>query len=480
MQRLTLRAVLAGCLALGAAFVPVALSAVVPDDYGTVLTLFPVTIDDGPGDQFHAHVNGDLASYTSDREIRYYDFFTGGHGAVPQPAGVDLDWLSDVSGSTIVFSRAELVGCCVVRFAIVAYDTASGTTTEVDHVDNVGHLFFPSIGGDTVAYIDASVAVGGQIVVKDLASGTRTQLTSDARYKNWPVVPPAGDLVVWESCSASLADCDIHKATRVGSSWVVADVTNNTDPESLPHTDGVVIAYDSTRPDEQGIDERDIYWQPASGGPEQRLELPGAQRDPSVAGGLITFESLPVGSLEADLFAYHIATNRLFRITSTQGANEMLNDLTALPDGRFRVVWDDGMLGTYSRNVYGATFELPDVGGGSFSFGGFLQPVDPFPTVNSMKAGAAVPVKFSLGGFKGLDIFAADYPKSSPVTCSATAPENGVELTLTAGGSSLQYDAAGDVYTYIWKTDKAWAGTCRQLVVRFTDFSTQYAMFKFK
>jgi len=91
-----------------------------------------------------------------------------------------------------------------------------------------------------------------------------------------------------------------------------------------------------------------------------------------------------------------------------------------------------------------------------------------------------VPVKFSLGGFKGLDIFAAGYPKSSPVACSATAYEDGVEQTVTAGESSLQYDPASDVYTYVWKTDKAWAGTCRQLVVRFADFTSQYATFTFK
>ena len=479
MRRPTLRAVLAGCLALGAALVPVALVAVVPDDYGTVLNLFPITIDDGPGDQYHAHVDGDLASYTSDTAIRYYDFFSGDHGAVPRPAGVDSDWLSDVSGSRIAFSRTQIVGDCPVscfaRMAIMIYDTALGTTTEVDHVDTYGMLYFPSIGGDTVAYIDAAVTPGGEIVVKDLATGTRTQLTTDTHSETWPVVSPGGDLVVWESCSAFPAGCEIRKATRVGSSWVVADVTNNADLDAYPHTDGVVIAYDSTRSGDQ-----DIYWQPANGGAEQQLELPGSQRNPSVSGGLITFESVPVGSSEADLFAYQIGTNRLFRITSTQGKNEALNALTSLPDGRFRVVWDDGNLSTYSRNVYGATFELPDVGGGSFSFGGFLAPVDPSPTLNSMKAGAAVPVKFSLGGFKGLDIFAAGYPKSSPVACSATAYEDGVEQTVTAGESSLQYDPASDVYTYVWKTDKAWAGTCRHLVVRFADFTSQYATFTFK
>jgi hypothetical protein len=29
--------------------------------------------------------------------------------------------------------------------------------------------------------------------------------------------------------------------------------------------------------------------------------------------------------------------------------------------------------------------------------------------------------------------------------------------------TGLQYDAATDQYTYVWKTDKSWAGTCRQL-----------------
>ena len=40
-----------------------------------------------------------------------------------------------------------------------------------------------------------------------------------------------------------------------------------------------------------------------------------------------------------------------------------------------------------------------------YAFGGFLQPIDNLPTVNTMKAGSAAPVKFSLGGNKGLNIF---------------------------------------------------------------------------
>jgi len=85
-----------------------------------------------------------------------------------------------------------------------------------------------------------------------------------------------------------------------------------------------------------------------------------------------------------------------------------------------------------------------------------------------------------MGGFRGLDIFAAGYPNSQVKNCSTTVLESAVEQTVNAGGSSLTYDPACDTYSYIWKTDKSWSGTCRQLAIRFTDLSIQYANFKFK
>lgn len=114
-----------------------------------------------------------------------------------------------------------------------------------------------------------------------------------------------------------------------------------------------------------------------------------------------------------------------------------------------------------------------------FDFSGFFQPVDNLPTFNVVKAGQAVPVKFSLGGDQGLSIFAPGSPKSVPIACSAATATDGVEETVTAGGSSLSYDPATDRYTYVWKTNKAWANTCRQLVVTFIDGSYQRANFRF-
>ena len=45
-----------------------------------------------------------------------------------------------------------------------------------------------------------------------------------------------------------------------------------------------------------------------------------------------------------------------------------------------------------------------------YTFSGFFQPVDNSPTRNALKAGSAVPVRFSLNGNKGLAIFDPGYP----------------------------------------------------------------------
>lgn len=113
-----------------------------------------------------------------------------------------------------------------------------------------------------------------------------------------------------------------------------------------------------------------------------------------------------------------------------------------------------------------------------YLFTGFFQPVDNAPVVNTLKAGSAVPVKFSLHGYQGVDIFATSSPSSQGYTCNGSS-EDAIEQTVTAGSSSLSYDATTDQYTYVWKTDRAWAGTCRQFQLGLKDGSVQVALFHF-
>ena len=113
-----------------------------------------------------------------------------------------------------------------------------------------------------------------------------------------------------------------------------------------------------------------------------------------------------------------------------------------------------------------------------YDFGGFFSPVDDPPTFNTVKAGRAIPVKFSLGGDQGLDIFAEGYPRSGTIPADPDAPLDNIEQTEPAGESSLSYDPTTDQYTYVWKTDKAWAGQTRQLVLKLDDGSEHEANFE--
>jgi len=79
-----------------------------------------------------------------------------------------------------------------------------------------------------------------------------------------------------------------------------------------------------------------------------------------------------------------------------------------------------------------------------YNFNGFFQPVDNLPTLNTVKAGSAIPMKFSLSVNQGLNIFATSYPKSQMISCDTSAPLDEIDETVTAGQSSLSYDATAD------------------------------------
>ena len=149
------------------------------------------------------------------------------------------------------------------------------------------------------------------------------------------------------------------------------------------------------------------------------------------------------------------------------------------------VALDTSSVGTKSASAPAAEDNVGHVAGAVclytvvFDFRGFFRPVDNPPTLNVVKAGSGVPVKFSLVGDQGLDVFAAGYPVSHGVDCNTSAPVDTVEQTVAAGGSSLSYDAVADQYVYVWKSDKAWAGTCRRLDVTLIDGTRHVAHFKF-
>ena len=115
--------------------------------------------------------------------------------------------------------------------------------------------------------------------------------------------------------------------------------------------------------------------------------------------------------------------------------------------------------------------------GVNYKFEGFFQPVDKLPTKNTVKAGRAVPMKFSLGGDQGLGVIQSGWPKVYNSTCTGSSTD-AVEETVTAGSSGLSYDPATGVYNYVWKTQSSWAGSCRLFEMKLIDGTVQRVYFQ--
>jgi hypothetical protein len=105
----------------------------------------------------------------------------------------------------------------------------------------------------------------------------------------------------------------------------------------------------------------------------------------------------------------------------------------------------------------------------------FLSPVDPSPTVNTVKAGSTVPIKFSLGGNQGLGILIGT-PLAVKYNCDSGVPTDEIE-TISTADSGLTFTSG--VYQYNWKTAKNATG-CFRFELRLTDGSVHIALFKLR
>jgi hypothetical protein len=96
-----------------------------------------------------------------------------------------------------------------------------------------------------------------------------------------------------------------------------------------------------------------------------------------------------------------------------------------------------------------------------YPFSGFYAPLGADAI---FRPGDDVPVKFSLGGDRGLDVL-AEPPTWQRVQCASGA--RGGE-TFAASGR-LSYNAAADRYLLLAATERSWAGSCLELTVKLRD-----------
>jgi hypothetical protein len=108
------------------------------------------------------------------------------------------------------------------------------------------------------------------------------------------------------------------------------------------------------------------------------------------------------------------------------------------------------------------------------AFAGFHAPVEAAPALNIVNAGAVVPVKFTLAGGGPAPLI-----DSQPVDCTTLVPTGTAPASL-AGPGSTDLTRNEDEYHVNWKTDAAWAGSCRRVTIRIPAASDAFAYFKFQ
>ena len=220
------------------------------------------------------------------------------------------------------------------------------------------------------------------------------------------------------------------------------------------------------------------------------LDNPNYQAAPTT-GSLTITKAVPVinwSSPAAITFGTPLGVTQLNATASGVGGTNLSGSFVYLPTlGAVLPVGTDRPIsvefvpssGNYTQSIKTVTITVLAVEAppSALRFTGFFRPVYNLPAVNTMSAGRAVPVIFSVQGSTGGPVVQSGSPTSVEVTCSASASERSVTTTVDASASRLV--ALGTVYTYIWKTNASWAGTCRKLVVTLVDGSSHEAVFRF-
>ncbi len=140
---------------------------------------------------------------------------------------------------------------------------------------------------------------------------------------------------------------------------------------------------------------------------------------------------------------------------------------------------DTGSVGTKEF-----TAQAQDVAGGTASVTNAYRVVYDFrfrrPSRHPrrVRAGRLVIVRFSIDGFHGRDVLADGFPQVAETDCGdASEPESGDPAHILGG---LQWLRHGRSYLLLWKTERAWAGTCRQFLVGLDDGTVHRAAYRFK
>ncbi len=308
-----------------------------------------ITVNNGPGDHGDPHVSGDLVSYSnldSNFTIRYFNLASLTDNGVPNSG--TFDFLSDVSGQTIAFTRVSASAT-----AIFSFDTSAPSSPPVEIAPQPGSSRQSAqIGTTTIAWQEFISGSSADIVAYDRASRSTTRLANDSALNQTPAISADGSAITWAKCASITAPCDIWSAVRTGTVWGTHQLTNSAGRCSHPDTNGQVVVYACDR----GSGDH-LFWQAVTGGGVE-FALGGSlnESDPSIAGQLIAFSGLPSGATSHNEYVFDLTTLNLYQMPIVPGDNQ-LNDISITPGGKVNVVWQ--VQGQTHFSTFAYTFTLP-------------------------------------------------------------------------------------------------------------------------
>jgi hypothetical protein len=95
-------------------------------------------------------------------------------------------------------------------------------------------------------------------------------------------------------------------------------------------------------------------------------------------------------------------------------------------------------------------------------------------------AGQTVRLRIASTNNRGLLIFEGVLPATYQVGCDGDQPASLAASGFSVGKTSWSFNNQTNEYNYLWKTDKAWKGTCQMLNIRLKDGTNHRAKIRFR
>jgi len=174
---------------------------------------------------------------------------------------------------------------------------------------------------------------------------------------------------------------------------------------------------------------------------------------------------------------FTVGTSSGTAVTGANGTAQWSFSASALGIGSYTVqaVFSESKIGS---NVYVGS-EASSGFSVRYAFA-WLRPTNGSTT--GVNAGATVPVQWTITDANGAaisDLGVVEEPTSAPCASGSSIAAKSARIRASsAGGSDLRYNT--DHFMYNWKTDKAWAGSCRQFIVSLNDGSSHSLTFQFR